>query len=229
MQKLRQVAALQNTVMTDFDLMIFDMDGVLVDTTECHRRAYDDLWRLVGVAGCVYEQIAGRKTVEVVVEQTAALNPAAEQIAEWVAFKQRRARRYLRTEKIVFHDSLECLGRLARQPGGLRLGIGTGASRETTAMVLGRFGWGETFSVIVTGDDVVAGKPAPEVYLSAMERAGVAPHRTLIIEDSQSGLSAAVASRAFTASVRSGAKTDHERFIGSFPDVRSLLANLSFS
>ena len=77
--------------------------------------------------------------------------------------------------------------------------------------------------------DVVAGKPAPEVYLSAMERAGVAPHRTLIIEDSQSGLTAAVASRAYTASVRSGVKNDHERFIGSFPDVRSLLAKLSYS
>lgn len=215
--------------MTDFDLLIFDMDGVLVDTTECHRRAYDDLWRLVGVTGQAYEQIAGRKTVEVVVEMTAALNPTTEQIAEWVAFKQRRARQYLKTEKIVFHDSLECLGRLARQGGGLRLGIGTGASRETTAMVLGRFGWGETFSVIVTGDDVAAGKPAPEVYLSAMERAGVAPHRTLIIEDSQSGLSAAVASRAYSASVRSGVKSDHERFIGSFPDVRSLLAKLSYS
>lgn len=229
MQKLRRAAALHNTVMTDFDLLIFDMDGVLVDTTECHRRAYDDLWQLMGVAGRAYEQIAGRKTVEVVAELAAALNPMTEQVAAWVAFKQQRARHYLKTEKIVFHDSLECIGRLGRQSGSLRLGIGTGASRETTAMVLGRFGWGEAFSVIVTGDDVVAGKPAPEVYLAAMERAGVAPHRTLIIEDSQSGLTAAVASRAYTASVRSGVKADHERFIGSFPDVRSLLAKLSYS
>lgn len=215
--------------MTDFDLLIFDMDGVLVDTTECHRRAYDDLWRLIGVTGRPYDQIAGRKTVEVVAELTVALDPSPEQIAEWVNFKQQRARKYLTTEKIVFHDSVECIGRLERQNVGLRLAIGTGASRETTAMVLGRFGWGEAFSVIVTGDDVVAGKPAPEIYLAAMERAGVSPQRTLIIEDSQSGLTAAVASRAYTASVRSGVKAENERFIGSFPDVRSLLSKLSYS
>ncbi|MEK7831164.1 MAG: HAD family phosphatase [Acidobacteriota bacterium] len=216
--------------MTDFDLLIFDMDGVLVDTTECHRRAYDDLWQLAGVAGPAYEQIAGRKTTEVVAEFTAALNPSPEQIAEWVVFKQQRARRYLATEKISFHDSAECIGRLGRLNGNrLRLAIGTGASRETTSMVLGRFGWGEAFSIIVTGEDVVEGKPAPEIYLAAMERAGVSPQRTLIIEDSHAGLTAAVASRAYTASVRSGIKTEDRRFIGSFPDVRSLLAKLSYT
>lgn len=211
--------------MTDFDLLIFDMDGVLVDTTECHRRAYDDTWSLAGIAGPGYEEIAGRKTTEVVAEVTAPLNPSAEQIAAWVKFKQQRARLYLATEKIAFDDSVECIGRLTSTKS--RLALGTGASRETTAMVLGRFGWGESFSIIVTGEDVVSGKPAPEVYLAAMERAGAVPQRTLIIEDSQSGLTAAVASSAYTASVRSGVQADHERFIGSFPDVRTLLAKLN--
>lgn len=213
--------------MTDFDLLIFDMDGVLVDTTDCHRRAYDDTWMLAGIVGPGYEEIAGRKTTEVVAEVTAPLKPSAEQIAAWVKFKQQRARLYLATEKIAFHDSVECIGRLTAAKS--RLALGTGASRETTAMVLGRFGWGESFSIIVTGEDVTAGKPAPEVYLAAMERAGVSPQRTLIIEDSHAGLIAAAASQAHVASVRSGVKTEHERFIGSFPDVRSLLAKLNYS
>lgn len=213
--------------MTDFDLLIFDMDGVLVDTTECHRRAYDDTWMLAGIVGTAYEEIAGRKTTEVVAEVTAPLKPTAEQLAEWVKFKQERARLYLTTEKIAFHDSAECIGRLTAAKS--RLALGTGASRETTAMVLGRFGWGESFSIIVTGEDVTAGKPAPEIYLAAMERAGVAPNRTLIVEDSHAGLAAAAASRAYTASVRSGVRTEHEQFIGSFPDVRTLLAKLNYA
>ncbi|MFN0109148.1 MAG: HAD family hydrolase [Blastocatellia bacterium] len=220
--------------MTDFDLLIFDMDGVLVDTTECHRRAYADLWLLVGIVGPAYEDIAGRTTAEVVAECTATMNPSPDQIVAWVRYKQTRARVYLATENIVFADSAECIGRLNQFRGRangrrLRLAIGTGASRETTAMVLGRFGWGESFSVIVTGEDVIEGKPAPEIYLAAMERAGVSPQRTLIIEDSDAGLTAAVASQAFTASVRSGVKTEDKRFIGSFPDVRSLLSKLNYS
>ncbi|MBS1788231.1 MAG: HAD family phosphatase [Acidobacteria bacterium] len=215
--------------MTDFDLLIFDMDGVLVDTTKCHSRAYDDLWKLAGVIGPAYEEIAGCKTTEVVAEVTGALSPSAQQLVEWVAFKQQRARRYLATENLAFHDSLECIGRLGRlDKGRLRLAIGTGASRETTAMVLNRLGWGEAFSIIVTGEDVVEGKPAPQIYLAAMERAGISPQRTLIIEDSRAGLAAAVASQAYTASVRSGVKTDNERFLGSFPDVRSLLTTLRY-
>ncbi|HQR32086.1 MAG TPA: HAD-IA family hydrolase [Blastocatellia bacterium] len=213
--------------MTDFDLLIFDMDGVLVDTTECHSRAYEDLWRLVGIAGPPYEEIAGRKTAEVVSEVTVLLNPSSQQIVKWVNFKQQRARQYLTTEKIAFYDSVESIERLRLRGSRLRLAIGTGASRETTAMVLARLEWGEAFSVIVTGEDVLEGKPAPEIYLAAMERAGASPQRTLIIEDSKSGLAAAIASQAYTASVRSGVQAQGKRFIGSFPDVRSLLAVLN--
>lgn len=216
--------------MTDFDLLIFDMDGVLVDTNDCHSRAYDDLWNQLGVNGVAYEEIAGRKTTEVIAEITAPLNPSPMQIADWVSFKQQRARQYLASQRITFQDSVESIGRLSRLGGKrVRLAIGTGASRETTAMVLRRLGWGEAFSVIVTGEDVVEGNPAPEIYLAAMERAGASPQRTLIVEDSRSGLRAAIASQAYAASVRSGLQAEDGRFIGSFPDVRSLLTSLSES
>ncbi len=211
-------------MINDFDLLIFDMDGVLVDTTNCHQRAFARLWQKLGVDGPAYDEIAGRKTKDVVSEFTLHLNPTEAQINEWVVFKQRLARECLAIEEIAFDDSAESISQLSGHQ--IRLALGTGASRETTASVLNRQGWGESFSVIVTGEDVNAGKPEPEIYLAAMERAGVEPDRTLIIEDSQAGLASAIASGAYAAVVRTGRKSESKRFVGSFPDLKSLFTTL---
>jgi len=210
--------------MRDFDLLIFDMDGVLVDTTPCHRRAYDALWSRLGIAGPPYEQIAGRKTDEVVAEFATGLQPAPAQLREWVLFKQARAREYLATEEIIFSDIADCLTALAGSQ--IRLALATGASRETVGLIFSRLGFADIFSIIMTGEDVIRGKPAPEIYLKAIWRAAASPQRTLVVEDSDAGLAAAMASGAYVASVRTGARVEGANFIGAFPDLRELLSYL---
>ncbi|MGH8064819.1 MAG: HAD family hydrolase [Candidatus Entotheonellia bacterium] len=185
------------------DLLIFDLDGVLVDTSPCHRRAYEDLWHQLGIEGPSYETIAGRKTSEVVVELTAHLKPSAAQIREWTLFKQLQARQYLTTEAITYSDSAPCLAALARHR--VRLALGTAASRATT------------------DEDVSVGKPSPEAYLKLMARAAASPAHTVIVEDSRAGIMAAVASKAYVAVVRTGRTVHHPRFIGSFADLHGLL------
>jgi len=210
--------------MRDFELLIFDMDGVLVDTTPCHRQAYDDLWQRLGVAGPPYEQIAGRKTGEVVAELTAGLHPGPAQLHEWVYFKQARAREYLGAGEIIYCDTADCLTALAG--GQFRLALATGASRETTGLVLTRLGLADLFSIIMTGEDVTSGKPSPEIYLKVMSRAAASPQQTLIVEDSDAGLAAAVASGAYVASVRTGARVEGANFIGVFSDLWELFSSL---
>lgn len=209
-------------VRLDIDLWLFDLDGVLVDTTRCHRRAYEELWRQVGVNGPPYDRIAGRRTHDVVFEVTAGLAPTPDQVREWTRFKQQWARDCLAREDIAFPDSADCIRALTRH--GSTLALGTGASRATTDAVLARYGWSESFAVTVTADDVDQGKPEPDVYVAAMQQSGSAPRRTLVIEDSEAGLAAAVASGAYTASVRSGLVVSSERFVGSFPDLVALMA-----
>ncbi len=206
----------------EFDLLIFDMDGVLVDTTPCHRQAFEVLWGRLGVTGPSYERIAGRKTSEVVAEFTKGLRPAPEQLAEWARFKQALAREYLGSEEIIYGDSVDCLEALARRR--YRLALATSASRETAGLALGRLGVGDLFSIIVTGEDVMRGKPAPEIYLNVIRRAAVIPQRTLIVEDSHAGLAAAAAAAACVASVRTGERVESANFIGAFPDLRGLLS-----
>jgi HAD superfamily hydrolase (TIGR01509 family) len=207
--------------MSSYELLIFDMDGVLADTSPCHRRAYQDLWCRIGVQGPHYEAIAGRMTKDVITTFTGELKPTATEIDEWVRFKQERARNYLATEMITYGDAALSLAALARE--GISLALGTGASRRTAEMVLKQLGLFDFFPVILTASDVQNGKPAPDIYSEIMVQGAFNPKDTLIIEDSLAGLEAAVASQAYVASVRSGREIAHPRFVGSFPDLLKLM------
>jgi len=206
------------------ELVVFDFDGVLVDTSAGHRRAWDDLWRLVGVAGPRYETIAGRRTLDVVRERTAALSPSPERIAEWVAFKQARARLHAAAGDVVFPDARGVVHELARD--GFTLAIGTGASRRAVETALERLALGELFAAVVAAEDVAAGKPAPDVYRRVLERVRTRAERALVIEDSAAGLAAALGAGAWAAAVRSGAAVEHPRFLGGFEDLVRLRAAL---
>jgi HAD superfamily hydrolase (TIGR01509 family) len=210
--------------MRRFDLAVFDMDGVLTDSSGCHARAFDDLWSRLGVDGPPYASIAGRTTAAVLTESTVHLRPTPADIADWVRFKQTRAREYLRGVTTGYADVAPALQRLQQHP--VRLAIGTGASLETTRLLLAQLGIAHLFPVIVTAEDVRAGKPAPDTFTLAMERSLCAADRTLVIEDSLSGLEAGAAAGAYVASVRTGERLAHQRFLGSFPDLTGLLDHL---
>jgi HAD superfamily hydrolase (TIGR01509 family) len=206
----------------DFELVIFDLDGVLANTSPCHCRAYADLWRRLGIQGPAYEAIAGRPTREVVEQCAAALRPAGEQIEAWTIFKQQRAHHYLSTGDLRFADVRPCLQDLRRR--GMRLALGTAASSRTAALVLRRLDLAAFFSTVVTAEDVARGKPAPDVYLEAIARCRATGASTLVVEDSRAGLEAAWAAGACMSCVRTGERLDDPRFLGSFTDLEEFLA-----
>lgn len=212
--------------MRRFSLVVFDMDGVLVDSTPCHARAYQELWAHLGVDGPPYQAIAGRATDSVVAEYAAPLAPTEAQLQEWVRLKQTAARRCLGSGLAPFPDAAAAVGRLHAR--GIPLALGTGASRATTALIMAGIGLQPFFPVVVTSEDVVRGKPAPDIFTAAIRQSAGIPEKTLIIEDSQAGLRAAIDAGAWTASVRSGERVDHPRFAGEWPDLGRLLDELGF-
>jgi len=213
--------------MARFSLIIFDMDGVLADSSPCHARAYQDLWKEVGVEGPAYDSIMGRPTGEVIREIIRDLRPTSEQVELWIRFKQERARAYLQKGTVTFPDTREVLERLTAS--GTAIAVGTSASRDTAELLLRQIGVLPLIPVLVTSDDVGEGKPAPDTYLEALRRSGGVPDRTLVVEDSLSGLRAATAAGTWSAAVRNNLPYSDPRFLGNFPDLRSLAATIESS
>jgi HAD superfamily hydrolase (TIGR01509 family) len=205
--------------MHGYELCVFDMDGVLVDTSACHRQAYERLWQRCGIAGPAYDEIAGRRTWDVVRERTASLHPSPRQIEEWAAFKQAEARALLASADIVYDDTLSALRTL--QERRLVMAVATGASRASAELVLERTRLRGFFRTLVTAEDVTRGKPDPEIFQCVIARAGSTPERCVIVEDSLSGIDAAIACGAAVVCVRSGLRRAHTAFLGTFPTLRA--------
>ena len=111
----------------------------------------------------------------------------------------------------------------ALEAANLPKAIATSSGRTYTETVLTQFGWQNRFAFILTSEDVVHGKPHPEVYLEAAKRFDLEPNQLLVLEDSENGCRAASEAGAFTVAVP-GEDNQHHDFDG-VSLVASSLAN----
>ena len=88
----------------------------------------------------------------------------------------------------LFPGTREVLEELQEMP--VRLGLATSSVSASARPFLERHGLTRFFDVIVTGEEVEHGKPAPDIYLCAAEKLGVGPEKCLVIEDALSGIAA---------------------------------------
>ncbi len=198
--------------------MVFDLDGVLVDTWRAHARAFADLWRLMGVAGPRYEDVAGRRTIEVIRETLPdATTLECDQLSE---LKRSQARAYMQCTPPRMPGATDLVLRL--HAAGVDLGVATGASRANAEWLLERGGLVDFFSVIVTADDVPLGKPDPMPFREALMRMRALPANSLVVEDSLSGMQSGLEAGAAVVSVHSAQVVEHARFLGAFRDLRAL-------
>jgi HAD superfamily hydrolase (TIGR01509 family) len=112
---------------------------------------------------------------------------------------------------------------------GLPLAVATSSSRRTTERHLGRAGLLGHFHALATRDDVVRGKPHPDIHLEAARRLGAAPERCLAFEDSNTGLTAAHAAGTMAIMVPDiMAPTDESRgkCLAVLPDLHAALGLL---
>ena len=109
-----------------------------------------------------------------------------------------------------------------RLRGHTRLGLASNSPRALVDTALATAGIADAFDAIVTSDDVMQPKPAPDLYLLACERLGVAPEDALALEDSPSGITAAKAAGLTCIAVPQFAETDvsaADRVIDSLEDL----------
>jgi beta-phosphoglucomutase-like phosphatase (HAD superfamily) len=87
--------------------------------------------------------------------------------------------------------------------------IATSSGRRFVENVLGRFELAPRFEFILTSEDIVEGKPHPEIYLLAAQRFALGTHQLMVLEDSENGCKSAVAAGAFVVAVPGGHSRSH--------------------
>lgn len=170
--------------------VIFDMDGVLVDSGEPHKESWKALGRELGrpITDEEFAHAFGRPSRDIILSLFGAhLSPEAVRAMD--ERKEALYRELIRDHVPIMSGAPALLARLARS--GLRLAIGSSGPIENIRLVVDALKPGPGFEAIVSGFDVKRGKPDPEVFLLAAERLGVAPAQALVVEDAPVGIEAA--------------------------------------
>jgi HAD superfamily hydrolase (TIGR01509 family) len=187
--------------------VVFDLDGLMFNTEDI----FNDVGRMVlarrnkEMTRELLQQMMGRRAPEAI-QRMIEFHDLPDTVPGLID-----ETRVLFTELAV--------DRLAPMPGlysllelietrGLVKGVATSSGRRYLEEILNRFELLERFHLTLSAEDVTHGKPHPEIYLTAAERLGVAPHEMLVLEDSHAGTTAGVDAKAVVVSV----PNDHSRY-----------------
>ena len=178
--------------MQQFKAVIFDMDGVIVDSEPRHERAFLEVVRELGYGdnlGLRFADYVGWPDQELWGDFVARHKPP-QSLEELQVRKRQRVMEIIRREQPLFKGLPELIARLA---GRYALALASGSERAVVEEVLRLDNLGRFFSVVVSGSDIKRGKPAPDIFLRAAELLKVGPEECWVIEDSKPGVAAGLA------------------------------------
>ena len=202
--------------MKQISVIIFDLDGVLVDATEWHYEALNRALAHFGYTIPRYDHLTSynglptQKKLEMLSVEKGL--PRALHSFVW-KLKQKYT-----TEEIFVKCapafSTEMLTKGLRRDG-YRLAVCSNSTRRSVDLMLTRGGLLQEFELFLSNDDVKKPKPDPEIYFTAFHRLGVQPQQVVIIEDAGPGIEAARRSGAHVCEVTGFEEVDYRR-ISSF-------------
>ncbi len=167
--------------------LLFDCDGTLVDTMALYKNS----WKVVFAARGFelteewFESMRGHSLDPFIRAAFPGIDESELRQIEAEGLQ-------LFFSRIHELETFEHVVEVAREyRGKIPLAVVSGGPRSAVEATLNGSGLTELFDVILTGSDVVHGKPAPDVYLKAMEILGVQPHECVVYEDSPTGIAAA--------------------------------------
>jgi beta-phosphoglucomutase len=199
--------------------VIFDMDGVLVDSFDPHFDSWLALARETGT-GFTREQFAatfGRTSREILAELWP--HPLTEaQIKQYDDRKEALYREIIRTNFPEMPGARKLIADL--KDAGFRLAVGSSGPLANIDAALEGLGHRERFDAVVSAHDVAIGKPHPEVFLKAAEKLGLTPADCVVVEDAPAGIEAA--NRAGIACIAITGTAPRERLAGARIIIESL-------
>jgi len=198
--------------------VIFDMDGVLIDSNPLHEQAWVEYLTALQIPHDGIDTWMAGKRNDFIMRRL--LGPAASEddVFAHGAAKEALFRQKMRPviERNLTRGLREFLGTLT----GLPVGLGSNAEPANVEFLLTEARLAGYFHAVVDGHQVEHPKPAPDIYLKVAERLRVNPADCVIFEDSPSGIAAARAAgaRVIGVSQRGGALDGAELTIGHFAD-----------
>jgi beta-phosphoglucomutase family hydrolase len=178
----------------NFDLraLIFDMDGVLIDSEPMHFESFKRFFKTLDIeyTSADNAQYLGRRDIEIskiLIERfNLDFTPA-----ELVRRKEEIFSELILAEASPRAGVLETLAEA--QALNLKRAVASSATLPSIKLIVNSLKLGDYFENLSSGDEVKHGKPAPDVFLLAAERLQVAPEHCLVIEDTEAGVQAAKA------------------------------------
>ncbi|MCA9231870.1 MAG: HAD family phosphatase [Planctomycetales bacterium] len=170
--------------------VIFDVDGVLVDSYQPHFQSWRQMLAEQGFefTEAQFRATFGRTTRDIIRQLCGDQFP--DQRVQ--AFDERKEALYRESVRHNFpavDGAVELIDALAAT--GFAMAVGSSGPTENVTLTLDCLGRADSFAARVTGSDVTRGKPDPQVFLMAAERLGVDPQHCAVVEDAPAGVEAA--------------------------------------
>ena len=207
------------------EAVVFDLDGVLLDSEEIWDRAREELARERGGRwhNRAQRDMMGMSSTEWsrYMADVIGLPEPPEEINREVVH---RLTELYREELPAIAGAREAVERLAaRWP----LGLASSSNRELIDLVLESSGLGRYFKASVSSEEVARGKPAPDVFLEAARRLGVEPTHCAAVEDSENGILAAKAAGMRTIAIPNPHYPPHEDALAAADVVLASIEELT--
>ncbi|MCA9935729.1 MAG: HAD family phosphatase, partial [Anaerolineales bacterium] len=207
--------------------VIFDMDGLMVDTEPLARRAWDAVLAEHGYAmdDAVYANMVGRRSDESG-QMVLDAYPLPLSRDALIAQKTKHFRVMLAHGAPVMPGLHELVAELEQR--SIPWGVATSSPRTHAAIILEQLGLTAVCQAIAAGDEVAQGKPAPDIYQLAAQRMGVSAAQCVALEDSAPGCRAAIAAGMRGVAVPNGHTTPADFTFAHFvmPSLREVAARL---
>lgn len=205
--------------------VLFDMDGVIVDTEPLHRKAYFQMFQDVNidVSEALYDSFTGQATLPIC--RTLCEHFSLSETPENLVAIKRKHFKYLfeNDNDLTLIDGVHNLIK-DYHANGLTLVLASSASMPNINRIFERFDLNKYFKAKISGADLKASKPHPEIFIKAAEIAKEERAHCMVIEDSTNGITAANAANIYCVGFKSphSANQDYskaDRVITSFEEI----------
>jgi beta-phosphoglucomutase len=174
--------------------VIFDLDGVIVSTDDCHYQAWQQMADNLGIYfdRHINERLRGvsrMESLQIILER--ANRPYTQEEKEAMATQKNEAYKLLvrqLTPADILPGALTTLQKLREK--GILLAIGS--SSRNTPIILEQIGLSGFFDAVADGNEIKNSKPDPEVFLLAAQKLKLPPAQCLVVEDADAGVDAAI-------------------------------------